>query len=143
MTTENFPTHLRTQAELEDAWRLLMGPEGFDGETLWMFVVLADDRPLPHISEITEAEVPPDAKAQKSMARLFRVLAVKTGPGSRFAFLRSRPGGDAVTDDDRAWAAGLYAACRTAGVRCEVVHLATEGRVRPLPPDELTLPASA
>src|SRR4051794_6797831 len=138
-----FAPHLRSQSDLEDAWRRLMGPWGFDGETLWMFLVLADDQPLPHLSEITEAEVPPDAETQRSMAELFRLLDEQAGPGARFAFLRSRPGGPALTDDDRAWAAGLYAACRLAGVGGEAVHLATGGRVRPVPPDELAPPASA
>jgi hypothetical protein len=64
-------------------------------------------------------------------------------PGGRVACLPSRPGRAAVTDDDRAWASGLYDACRRAGLPAEVVHLATDEELFPLPLDELSLPKSA
>jgi hypothetical protein len=134
-----FAPIIRIQSDLEAAWHHLMGPWGFGGASIWMLVVLADDRVLPHLTEIAEADEPPDAAG---VARFAEVLAgLDLEPGDRLAFLRSRPGGPAVTAADRAWAASLYAGARAAGVPCEVVHLATEGDVRPLPADEL--PATA
>jgi len=58
-------------------------------------------------------------------------------PGSRFAFLRSRPGGGRPNAEDRAWARALYEAGRRAGAALEVVHLANDHDVCPLPMDDL------
>lgn len=134
-----FDPTIRTQSDLEAAWQHLMGPWGFGGASVWMVVVLADDHLLPHLTEITSAEEPPDDDAVERFAELLSRLEVE--PGDRLAFLRSRPGGADVTDTDRAWAASLYASARRAGLPCETVHLATEGEVRPLPPDELAATA--
>ena len=54
MTTPFRPT-VRSQADLEAVWKHLMGPWGFGGHSVWMLVIDADDRPFPHITEITEA----------------------------------------------------------------------------------------
>lgn len=142
MDKKPFRPTIRTQTDLEDAWRHLMGPWEFGGPSVWM-VVIVDDQPLPVITEITQAEVPPDERGRQSFAVFLDRVSADVGEGSRFAFLRSRPGGSTVTDLDRAWAAAMYDACRTADVTCEVVHLATEGEVRPLPADEVSLPETA
>lgn len=134
-----FAPIIRTQSDLEAAWQHLMGPWGFGGASIWMLVVLADDSVLPHLTEIAQADEPPDAAGVEHFAEVLAGLDLE--PGDRLAFLRSRPGGAQVTHDDRAWAESLYASARRAGVPCEVVHLATEGDVRPVPADEL--PATA
>lgn len=136
MTREPFAPTIRTQAELQDVWRHFMGPSGFGSASLWMMLVL-DDRPLPQLTEVTDADAPPDEQDLDGLVRLLQMLEEEVAPGARFAFLRSRPGTDAVTEEDRAWAAALYDAARRAAVPCEVVHLATRGAVRPIPHDEL------
>lgn len=114
-----------------------MGPGGFAGHTIWLLVI-REDRPLPQITEITDSQTPPDGAGLDGFADLLSRLSGSLGPDDvRFAFLRSRPGADQVSEDDRRWARALYDACRRADVRCEMVHLATRDRVRPLPPDEL------
>lgn len=132
---------IRTQADLERTWRLLMGPGGYGASSLWMMLIL-DDRPVPHLVEITGADDPPDPEEKNGFVSLLRSVGSRTGPGLRVAFLRSRPGTPAVTARDRTWAA-VYAATRAAGVGCEVVHLATRGDVRPVPPDDLSTLATA
>ncbi len=129
-----FEPVLTTQAQMEDAWRELMGPWSFSGHSVWMMLVV-DDRPLPHLTEIAEAEDPPDTSEADGLADLLLMLDNEVAPGARVAFLRSRPGKDVVTDSDRAWARSLYASERRAGVPCEVVHLATRGAIRPIPAD--------
>lgn len=136
MTTHPFAPTIRTQTDLESAWRHLMGPWGFAGSSVWMMLVV-DDLPLPQLTEITESEEPPDGEMVEAFADLVRTLADGMPPGARFAFLRSRPGHGRLTDDDRAWAAALYDAALRAGVPCEVVHLATRGAVRPIARDDL------
>ena len=129
-----FEPVLTTQTQMEDAWRELMGPWSFSGHSVWMMLVV-DDRPLPHLTEIAEAENPPDTSEADGLADLLLMLDNEVAPGARVAFLRSRPGKDVVTDSDRAWARSLYASARRAGVPCEVVHLATRGAIRPIPAD--------
>lgn len=134
MTEQRFRPHVTTQAELEAAWRELMGPWSFGRHSIWMMLIV-DDRPFPHLTEIAEAEEPPGAGHVDGLAEVLLMLDRDVAPGARVAFLRSRPGKDVVTDVDRAWATSLYAAARRAGVPCEVVHLATRGAIRPIPAD--------
>ena len=136
MTSHPFAPTIRTQADLQDVWRHLLGPSGFASASVWMMLVV-DDRPLPQLTEITESDEPPDEEGVEGLVRLLGMLESEVAPGARFAFLRSRPGVDAVTEADRAWAASLYDAARRAAVPCDVVHLATRGAVRPIPQDEL------
>jgi hypothetical protein len=98
-------------------------------------MLVVDDRPLPHLTEMAETEDPPDPSHADGLAEMLLMLDREVAPGARVAFLRSRPGKGTVTDTDRAWARSLYAAGRRAGVPCEVVHLATRGEVRPIPAD--------
>lgn len=125
---------LTTQTELEHAWRELMGPWSHGRHSIWMMLIV-DDRPLPQLTQIDEAEAPPDPEHVDGLADILMMLEREVAPGMRVAFLRSRPGKDVVTDTDRAWATSLYAAARRAAVPCEVVHLATRGAIRPIPAD--------
>lgn len=129
-----FDPVLTTQAHLEHAWGELMGPWSFGRHSVWMMLIL-DDRPLRHLTEIEDTADPPDAATLDGLARNLLALEREVAPGIRVAFLRSRPGKGKVTDTDRAWATGLYAAARRAGVPCEIVHLATRGEIRPIPAD--------
>ena len=140
MTTPSFAPTIRTQSELRDAWQHLMGPWDYGGPSVWMMLI-HDDRPLPQLTEITETEAP-DPEMLTGLAELMRMLEDQVVPRGRFAFLRSRPGPDVVTAADRQWASGLYAAARRAGVACEVIHLATRGSIRPIPPDDVAFVAT-
>lgn len=137
-----FEPVLTTQAQLEEAWRELMGPWSFGRHSVWMMLI-CDDRPLPHLTEIAEAEDPPGPDQVDGLATILLGLELEVAPGLRVAFLRSRPGRDIVTDTDRAWASSLYASARRAGVPCEVVHLATRGAIRPIPADVVGIRSGA
>lgn len=129
-----FDPVLTTQAQLEDAWRELMGPWSFGRHSVWMLFI-CDDRPLRQLTEIADIADPPDSAMLDGLARNLEAVEREVAPGMRVAFLRSRPGRDTITDNDRAWARSLYAAARRAGMPCEVVHLATRGVIRPIPAD--------
>lgn len=135
MTNEPFAPVIRTQADLEGAWRRLMGPGPASGRSLWMMLI-QDDVPLPQLIEMTDADEP-DEPLMANFATLLQMLAEDSLDGVRFAFLLSRSGSGFLTVSDRRWASALYSATSDAGVRCEVVHLATGASVRPIPPDEL------
>lgn len=140
MTKTPFNPQITTQASLQEAWRHLMGPWSFGGQSVWMMLIV-DDRPVPQLIEITESEEPPELAHAEMLAELLTELERELAPGARFAFLRSRPGVSVITELDRTWAMFLYAAARHAGVACEVVHLATRDSIRPIPYDDVAVSA--
>ena len=133
MTETPFRPVLRTQADVEQMWRRLMTPLGFAGCSLWM-VVVEEDRPVPRVMEIAELPMAPEAGETEALAGVLERLADE---GTRFAFLRSRPGSGRPDESDRAWARTLYDAGRRAGARLEVVHLAHDHDIYPLALDDL------
>lgn len=134
---------IRTQADLEQTWRHLMEPLGFGGHSLWFMFIGADDRPYPGLTEVTDSEEVPAPDELAALGEWLASLLPEVTPGGRIAFLLSRPGRDGVTARDRSFAAALYSATRGAGVATDVVHLATDVAVLPLPMDEALSRASA
>ena len=128
---------IRTQEDLEHAWRHLMEPLGFGDHSIWMMLVDGGGRPVPQLTEIAGAVEPPDPDEVAGLAELLRRIRSDHDPRARFAFLRSRPGGGGVNTDDRGWAVALYDAARRAHVPIEVVHLATDHELVPIPMDDL------
>ena len=139
MTTYEPTVH--TQADLHGVWCHLMEPLGFSEHSIWMLRIAADRRPVPQVVKIADAAEAPARTEGHGFPEVLRMLD-DAEPGHSFAFLRSRPG-RGVTRDDRAWAAFLYDAGRLSGVEVEVVHLATDDEITPLPPDEVGLDRSA
>jgi hypothetical protein len=137
-----FRPTIRTQQDLEDAWRTLMGPLGFSAGSIWLMLIGADDEPFPHLTKIEGAEHPPPPDELAGFARMIGELLADFAPGGRVAFLRSRPGRGGLTTDDRAWAEALYDVSRLAGVPTEVVHRACDTDLVPVPMDDV-LPDSA
>jgi hypothetical protein len=133
MDADPFHPVVTTQADIEQMWRRLMSPLGFSSCSLWL-VVIAGEQPVPQILEIVELGDPPVDDEIDDYARFLERL---TGSGSRFAFLRSRPGGGLPNAEDRSWARALYLAGRRAGAALEVVHLAHDHDVFPLALDDL------
>ncbi|HET8960682.1 hypothetical protein [Nocardioides sp.] len=127
---------IRTQADLEHAWRHLIEPLGFSDHSIWMMLIDGDDRPIPSLTEIEGAVEPPEPEEVDGLAELMRRLRADIAPRARFAFLRSRPGGGGIDPHDRGWAQALYDAARLARVPIEVVHLATDHTLIPIPMDD-------
>ena len=135
MSENPYRPTVRTQAELEQTWRHLMEPLGFGGHSLWLMVIRADGRVLPRLTQIEETVRPPTDEDEAAFVRFLSHLRDALDPGERIVFLRSRPGRGGPGPDDLAWARSLYATCRAAGVETDVVHLATDDTLVPLPMD--------
>ena len=133
---------IRTQQDLQDAWRFLMSPLGFSTTSTWIMLIDADDQPVPQVTQIDDPDRPPTRDDLAGLVDVVKELRDELVPGGRVAFLRSRPGRPAISRDDRAYASGLYDACRLAELPIEVVHLACDTDVVPLPMDD-ALPDSA
>lgn len=142
--TDLFQPTIRSQADLESAWRQLMGPWSYGSRSIWMMLI-RDAVPIPHLTQITDADEP-DELFVTSFGTVLGLLQEDVVPGVSvsFAFLVSRPGSGFLTASDRRWASVLYGVTRDADVPCEIVHLGTKGAIRPIPPDELEpLPRTA
>ena len=130
------PRHtVRSDADLERVWRELMSPLGFTGRALWLMVI-DDDEVTPGLVEIGELPREVDAAFVEAFPRVLAMVAGER-PGLRVAFLLARSGRGGADSADRAWAAALYGIARTAGVACEVVHLASDDSLMPIAPDDL------
>ncbi len=134
---------VRSQADLERLWRTLMQPLGFRTTSTWLLIVDRDDRPFRQLTEIAGSHDLPDDEQLEGFGEMLTMLTTEVVPGGRVAFLRTRPGRGGVVDHDREWAAVLYAAARRAGVPCEVVHVATDTDLWPVPLDDLAVRRSA
>lgn len=136
MTNSPLRATVRTQADLERLWRTLMEPLGFGGRTLWIMVI-DNDEAVPGLVEITDLPTTPTIEDQQGLEHVLGIFDVGTAPATRVAFLLSRPGRDGVTARDRVWATMLIDAARSAGARCEPVHLATDRTLVPITLDDL------
>ncbi|HCB03763.1 MAG TPA: hypothetical protein DEQ43_05850 [Nocardioides bacterium] len=128
---------IRSQADLERVWRFLIRPLGFRRRSLWLLLIDVDDRPITGLTEISDLPQRPDPTMSDKLAELFRHLA-DIGPASRWAVLVSRPGSRPADAADRLWAAALYDAFREHAIGHDVVHLATDAEIVPIPLDDVT-----
>lgn len=129
---------IRTQLDLHEHWRALMGALGFSKRTLWLMFVSPDGRVD---GPITQIDLVPVRPSQRLLDQLLltcaEILRHDLPRGTTVAFLRSRPGSGEVGEEDVAWAAGLLAAADAAGVPCRPVHMANDDRVAVVAADEL------
>jgi hypothetical protein len=142
--TENeaFDITVRSQADLERTWRILMEPLGFSGHSLWLMFIDADDHPLPQITEIAEMPERIDAAGLAGFSDFLEHLRREYAV-DRVAALLTRPGAGGLTAADRESARHVHDACRRSGMATEVVHVATDTVLAPVPLDDLSLPGSA
>jgi hypothetical protein len=137
MTSPYQPT-LRSQADLEEAWRHLIRPLGFHRRSVWLLLIDADDRPTPVVTEVTDLPDAPDTEATDGFGQMLSDLLQHVDPAGRWALLLSRPGAHPTDHLDRAWAGALYDTVRSRGLRHDTIHLATDEEIMPVPLDEVT-----
>ncbi len=128
---------VRTQADLEQLWRTILGPLGFGAGCLLVLAIGSDHVPTDVLLKIPDEGVEPTPEEARSFGAFLSHLTPDVPEGSRWAFLRCRPGRGGARASDRALVAALVAGCRDAGVPTEVAHLATDDVLVPLPYDEL------
>jgi hypothetical protein len=119
-------------AGLERTWQTVMGAPGFSQRQLWVLLLDPDGKPLMG----TQVEDLPRRPEPEGVRNLVTALS-SLDEDLSFAFLYGRPGSDACTADDLAWAKGLRAACRDNGRVVWPVHLGTDHSNRVIAPDDL------
>lgn len=127
---------LRTQAEVQAAWRHLINPLGWPEPRLWLMFVGADDVPFPQLCQIEEMPVEIGDDGAVNVATMLHELADDLGY-ARVELLLCRPGNGGPNRSDRKNAAELYGACAVAGVPVGVIHLATDHDFWPVPLDAI------
>ena len=137
------PDLIRTQADLEATWRILMEPLGFGGHSVWMLLITAEGEPIRHLTQVEDIVGVPEPEELASLADIAQDVLGEIAPGGRVAFLRTRPGRDAASRTDREIAAGLVEACRRIQQPVEIVHFANDVLLTPLPLDDLPVLTSA
>ena len=129
---------LRSPADLQRMWELLMQPLGFRTTSLWVTFIGPDDRPTRFLIEIAESEAP--ARRRREVANLFDVLHQVHRRGSRRPQRRlpDHPPRPRRHDSLRPRASGrLLDGARAAGVPTHPVHVADDVAVRAVTPDDL------
>lgn len=129
---------VRTDADLRQRWRALMGELGFGGHSLWLNLVDADGRMTPVLTQIEELDALPDELGLDNLMRVCRHLVDEFEPDGRVAFLLTRPGMGGLNDWDRAWGRALLRGARRNGVPIWPVHRANDEVLRVMAPDDLS-----
>jgi hypothetical protein len=127
---------LRTQADVEAAWRHLIKPLGWADPRLWFMLIDPDGVPFPQLCQIEEMPIEIGEDGAANVSSMLRDLIDELGL-DRVAFLLCRPGGGPPNRSDQKNAADLYAACAADDVPVDVVHLATDDDFWPVPLDAL------
>ncbi len=128
---------VQSQRDLHRMWELLMEPLGFVGTSLWVTLIGDDGRPLRHLLEIAESEVPPEPEEVANLYEVLDLVCEELPAGTSVAFLLTRPGREGVTAFDRDFAARLLAGGRGSGLRGHPIHRANDVGIVVVAPDDL------
>ena len=128
---------IRSQSDLHQLWRTLLGPLGFGRRSLWLQLLDGEGRCTPLLTTVEDPPVLPEPEEFDKMLQFCAHLLEVEVPGGSVAFLVSRPGRAGTSASDRRWARGLTAAARRCGVRCWPVHVANDHELRVLADDDL------
>ncbi len=132
---------IRTQADLHELWRMLMGPLGFGQRLLWLQLLDADGRCSPLLPTIEDLPLMPEPSELEHVMSFCQQLLDLEVPGGSVAILLSRPGRAGISASDRRWAGGLTTTGRRLGIRCWPVHLANDHELRVFTDDDLAASA--
>jgi hypothetical protein len=137
MTHRTFRPKLATQADVERFWTRICHPLGWDRHDLWFVLVDADGRPLPVVQDVRDRPVTVDPEVVRNLVDLWRRVCEELLPNGSIAVLLCRPGSAAVDPSDRDWAAAISAEAAAARVPLEIIHVASDVAITPLPLDEV------
>jgi hypothetical protein len=123
--------YVRNTDDLCRLWSSLIGPDGFSRHTLWMIFLDEAGRVSPVLVPIDDIPRRPEPQMLSSFRTVVSGLLGQDGIDA-VALLLSRPGGSAMTANDRAWARSLVPLAPR-----WPVALGTAGSVRVFAPDDL------
>jgi hypothetical protein len=126
---------IHSSADLEGLWSSLLGSDGFSGRSLWLALLDSNSRVQPTLVPFDDFPVVPDREMLRNLRGIIDGIVGTMGIAS-VLLLIARPGSDAMTSQDRLWAALLHTEI---GLRYSYwpIHLATRGRIQAFAPDDL------
>lgn len=128
---------IKTQDDLCQFWRMLMGKLGFGQRCLWVVFLDLDGYIVPGMIEVGECPPLPDRAELSSLMQAI-VEAMHGDPVRHSAaFLWSRPGGAATEQGDLAWARLVGDLANKAMIATWPMHHANDHDLRVFAPDEL------
>ena len=128
---------VRTDADLRQRWRALMGELGFAGHSLWMNLVDRGGRMTPMLMQVEALDEHPEVRMLDNLMGICAELVADVEPGGRPAFLLTRPGSAALNEWDRRWARGLVESAGRCGLPLWPVHRANDEVLLVVAPDDL------
>jgi len=128
---------IRTQADLERHWRLLMEPLGFSRPQLWLNVLAPGGQPTAFLAQLEDLPAEPDVRLLDRVMEINRQLLDNHAVDGSLALLLARPGPDRRTGSDVVWAAALTEAASSCGIPLRPIYLATDTDIRIISPDDL------
>lgn len=128
---------VRTDDELLQRWRLIMGEGGFGRRSLWLVWFDAQGKQLPMVVPVDDVPQRPDDELLGGLGEVVTEIVRDQAPGGSVAITLSRPGPSVVDGDDRAWGLALLDMASRNAITLRRFHLATTGSVRPLVGDDL------
>lgn len=128
---------IRTQADLERHWRLLVGPLGFSRPQLWLNVLAPGGQPTAFLTQLEDLPTEPDVQLLERVMEVNRQLLDGHAADGSLALLLARPGPDRRTESDVIWAAALTEAAGTFDIPLRPIYLATDANIRIISPDDL------
>lgn len=116
---------VRTQTDVLDRWRLMMGPGGFGRRSLWVVWFDAQGVQGPVVVPVDDIPLEPDDETVSAIVGLARGVLDEHAPGGSVSLALSRPGPTSTRPADRAWARSLVRCAEAARLPLRCVHLAT------------------
>ena len=135
MTSPDDLPPVRTQEDLHRLWRMLMGPLGFGGRSLWVHLLDDEGVSTPLILQIEDLPSLPDLQMRVRLQHVLRHLV--QDEGGSIAFLLTEPGRSGITSGQRQWAQALAEIVRRLGLRPWPVHRANDEELVVVAPDNL------
>lgn len=131
----------RSQTDLEEHWRMLMGALGFSTRSLWLNVLDEQSRPTSVLIQIEDVPLHPDDEHLARVVELCQHFIPEGSSRATVVFLLTRPGGPGLTGPERAWARGLLQAVARAKLPVWPVHCANDHALVACAPDDLATSA--
>ncbi|MGA8988323.1 hypothetical protein [Aeromicrobium sp.] len=128
---------IRTLADLEAAWRLLIEPLGFGTRQIFAIMLGCDGLVLPSVINLTDCPVAPDGSMLVALARSLRSSLDEVDPEGSWAVLWARPSNAGTRTTDLAWIRAINAAMSMQSLANWPIHRADDSVLQVMSPDDL------
>lgn len=128
--------HLRTDHDVLQHWRRLVGRPGHAARELWITFVDPLGQVQPTLPIIEDIPLHPARRTARNLVESMAVLIAESIPGGSVAFMLARPGPVAVTVSDQAWARALSCEVARAGLRPWPLCASSDTGVHHVAPEE-------